>query len=215
MNINPLAGTETTIITALFVDIGGVLLSKGWGRGSRKMAAEKFGVNQEELEKRHKVAVGLYESGKLTLDEYLELVVFHERRTFTPDQFHQFMLAQSSPYPEMIALVRRLKARYGLKVVAVSNEGHGLNEYRIQTFKLDSLIDSFISSCFVHQRKPEKGIFRIALETAHVTPNQAVYLDDTPMFVEIANRLGIHGILHADPESTRAKLALFGLEDTE
>ncbi len=59
------------------------------------------------------------------------------------------MFAQSKPYPEMIALVAQLKARHGLKVAVVSNEGRELNAYRIRKFKLNGFVDSFISSCFV------------------------------------------------------------------
>lgn len=202
-------------IKTLFVDIGGVLLTNGWGHLSRKLAAETFGLDLEDLDKRHKVTVGIFESGKLTMDEYLNLVVFHEKRRFTLSRFRKFMFAQSKPYPEMIELVRRLKAQYGLQIVVVSNEGHGLNEYRIRTFKLDEIADSFISSCFIHLRKPDAGIFRAALEIAQVKPEQVIYIEDTPMFVEIAKGLGINGILHTDYKSTRAELAAFGLEVAE
>jgi putative hydrolase of the HAD superfamily len=115
----------------------------------------------------------------------------------------------------MIELVRWLKARYGLKIIVVSNEGHGLNEYRIRYFKLNEFVDSFISSCFVHVRKPDADIFRIALDIAQVPARQVVYIENTPMFVEIAEGLGIRSILHTDYKSTRVKLASFGLQDDE
>jgi putative hydrolase of the HAD superfamily len=112
----------------------------------------------------------------------------------------------------MLELIRRLKARYGLKIVVVSNEGHGLNEYRIRKFKLDEFVDSFISSCFVHLRKPDVDIFSAALDTAHVPADQVIYIENTPIFVEVAENLGIRGILHTDYNSTCAKLASFGLK---
>ncbi len=203
---------KNDLFKTLFVDIGGVMLTNGWGHLSRKLAAQAFGLNLEELNKRHKVTVGIYESGKLTMEEYLKLVVFHEQRQFSLAQFQEFMFAQSKPYPEMIELVHRLKAQYGLKIVVVSNEGHGLNEYRIRKFKLDEIADSFISSCFMHLRNPDANIFRAALETTQVPANQVIYIEDTPMFVEIAEGLGIKSILHKDYKSTHAKLASFGLD---
>jgi len=202
-------------ITCLFLDIGGVLLTDGWSHMSSKLAAKSFGLNLEELNKRHSEALGTYELGKLSIEEYLSLVVFYEKRPFTPAKFRKFMFAQSKPYPKMIALSRRLKAQYGLKIVVVSNEGHGLNEYRIRTFKLDEFVDSFISSCFVHLRKPDADIFRVALNTAQVPANQVIYIENTPMFVEVAESLGIRSILHADYKSTCAKLASFGLRNNE
>jgi putative hydrolase of the HAD superfamily len=198
-------------IKALFLDIGGVLLTDGWSHISSKLVAKAFGLNLEELNKRHKDALDTYELGKLTIEEYLDLVVFYKKRPFTMAQFLKFMFAQSKPYPKMIELVRRLKARYGLKIIVVSNEGHGLNEYRIRKFKLDEFVDSFISSCFVHLRKPDADIFRAALDTAQVPADQVIYIENTPMFVEVAEGLGIRSILHKDYKSTRAKLVSFGL----
>jgi putative hydrolase of the HAD superfamily len=200
-------------ITALFLDIGGVLLTDGWSHGTSKLAAKEFGLNFEELNKRHSEALDTYELGKLTIEEYLSLVVFYEKRPFTPAQFRKFIFAQSKPYPRMIELVRRLKARYGLKIAVVSNEGRGLNEYRIRKFKLDEFADSFISSCYVQLRKPDADIFRVALDTAQVPANQVIYIDNTPMFVEVAEGLGIRSILHTDYRSTCAKLASLGLQN--
>ena len=202
-------------ITALFLDIGGVLLTDCWSHKASKLAAKEFGLNFEELNKRHSEALDTYELGKLTIEEYLSLVVFYEKRSFTPAQFRKFMFAKSKPYPKMIELVRRLKARYGFKIVAVSNEGRGLNEYRIRKFKLDEFVGSFISSCFVQLRKPDADIFRVALNAAQVSANQVIYIENTTMFVEVAESLGIRSILHTDYTSTCAKLFSFGLEILE
>jgi len=202
-------------IICMFLDIGGVLLTDGWSRGASKMAAEMFNLDLEELKKRHTEALNTYEIGKFTLEEFLDRTVFYEKRSFTPAQFRKFMFARSKPYPKMIDLVRRLKARYRLKIVVVSNEGRELNEYRIHKFKLDEFVDFFISSCFVRLRKPDAEIFRVALDTVRVPANQVVYIENTSMFVQIAESLGIRSILHTDYKSTCAKLASFGLESDE
>ena len=202
-------------ITTLFLDIGGVLLTDGWSHGAGKLAAKAFGLSPEELQYRHNEALGTYELGKLTLPEYLDQVVFYEKRSFTPAQFRKFMFAQSKPYPEMIGLVRRLKARYGLKIVVVSNEGQELNAHRIRQFKLDGFVDAFISSCFVRLRKPDADIFKLALDIAQTPARQIIYVENTAMFVQIAEGLGIRSILHTDYKSTCAKLAAFGLQNGE
>ncbi|HUS73168.1 MAG TPA: HAD family phosphatase [Sedimentisphaerales bacterium] len=206
---------KSSPITALLLDIGGVLLSDGWGHVSRKLAAKAFDLNPEEMESRHNQAFDTYELGKLTIEEYLSRVVFYEERPFTPAQFRKFMFAQSKPYPKMIELVRELKARHGLKVAVVSNEARELNSYRIRKFKLDAFVDLFISSCFVHLRKPDADIFRVALDIAQVPANQVVYIENLLMFVHVAEGLGIRGICHTDYTSTCAKLASFELEVAE
>jgi len=177
-------------ITALFLDIGGVLLTDGWDHHARKRAATHFKLGLTELEDRHHLTFDTYEEGKLTLEEYLDRVVFHQKRPFTRAQFRRFMFAQSKPYPEMIELIRKLKAKYGLKIVVVSNEARELNAFRISKFKLAGFVDSFISSSFVHVRKPDADIFRFALDIAQATAGQVVYIEDTPMFVQIAEGFG-------------------------
>ena len=125
------------------------------------------------------------------------------------------MFAQSKPSPEMMDMITRLKVRHGLKIVAVSNEARELNAHRIETFKLGALVDFFISSCFVHIRKPDADIFRLALDIAMAPARHVLYIDNTAMFVRIAQGLGIRGILHTDYKSTCAKLAAFGLQSGE
>jgi len=202
-------------ITCLFLDIGGVLLTDGWDHHARKRAATHFKLELAEMEDRHHLTFDTYEEGKLTLEEYLGRVVFYQKRSFTRAQFRRFMFAQSKPYPQMIELVRKLKAKYGLKIAVVSNEGRELNAYRIRKFKLDGFVDAFISSCFVHVRKPDADIFRLALDIAQVPARQVVYIENTPMFVQVAEGLGIRSILHTDYQSTCAKLASLELQNDE
>jgi len=204
-----------TPITALFLDIGGVLLNNGWDRHARRRVAKHFKLEWAEMEERHRLTFETHEEGKLTFEEYLDRVVFYQERPFTRAEFRRSMCAQSKPYPEMIALIAQLKIRYGLKVAAVSNEAREVNAYRIRKFKLDGFVDSFISSCFVHVRKPDADIFRLALDIAQAPARQVLYIENTPMFVEVAEGLGIRSILHTDYRSTCAKLASLGFENQE
>lgn len=199
--------------TCLFVDIGGVLLTNGWDRRSRRRAAAHFRLDLADFEERHRTVVATCEEGRMTLSEYLGLVVFHQKRPFTRAAFRRFMFAESQPYPDMLALVARLKATYGLKVVAVSNEARELNAHRIRTFGLDRLVDTFVSSCFVQRRKPDAAIFRLALDLASTPPGQVIYLENTALFVDIATGLGIRSVLHRDVAATRTALAAVGLPD--
>ncbi len=198
-------------ITTLFLDIGGVLLTNGWDRLARRQAAETFHLDAADVEERHHLTYDTYEEGKLSLEDYLQRVVFCQPRSFTKDDFKSYMLSHSQPIPEMIDLVRSLKHRYHLKTLAVSNEGREINAYRIHTFGLDQLIDTFVSSCFVHFRKPDPDMYHIALDISQSAPEQVAYLDDRPLFVEVASSLGIHGILHINIQSTRSQLGELGL----
>jgi putative hydrolase of the HAD superfamily len=203
---------KTVPITCLFLDVGGVLLTNGWDHHARKRAAKHFKLDWAEMQERHELNFEIQEEDKITFQEYLDRVVFWKKRPFTRAEFRQFMFAQSKPFSEMIELVRHLKAKYKLKIFVVSNEAREVNAYRIRQFKLDGFVDAFISSCFVHLRKPDADIFRLALDIAQVPAGQIVYIENTPLFVQVAESLGIRSILHTDCKSTAAKLAAFGLQ---
>ena len=161
---------------------------------------------------RHRLMFETYEQGKLSIDDYLDQLVFYKKRKFTRAEFRSFMFAQSKPYPKMIDFIARIKRRYALKVLVVSNEAREVNAYRIKKFELGKIADFFISSCFVHLRKPDKDIFRLALDFSQISASEVVYIDNTPMFVRVAESLGIPSILHKDYKTTVDKLASFGLE---
>jgi len=195
----------------VFLDIVGVVLTDGCYHLARRRAATHFRLDWAETEARHHLAWDTHQAGKLTLDEYLDRVVFCQRRSFSRAQFRRFMFAQSRPHAGMLNLIARLKARHRLKVVVVSNEGRELNAYRIGKFKLTAFVDAFVSSCFVHVLKPDVDIFRLALDVAQASARRVVFIDDTAMFVQIAESLGMRGIHHTGYRATCAKLASFGL----
>ncbi len=202
-------------ITTLVLDIGGVLLTNSWDQKTRKLAAEKFRLDYGEMNERHHLTFDTFEEGKLSLDDYLDRVVFYQERSFSRQEFLAFVYGQFNPFPEMIDLVRGLKSRYNLQVAAVSNEGREFTLYRVEQFKLREFIDFFISSCFVHFRKPDQDVYRMALDIAQVRPEQVAYIDDRAMFVEVAKKMGIEGIFHKDYESTRKALEGLGLSAAE
>ena len=198
-------------ITTLFLDIGGVLLSNGWGYEFRQRAVEHFHLDADEMEDRHSLMFVTYEEGRITLDEYLDRVVFWQKRDFTSSQFKDFMFSLTTPDLEMIAFIKKIKWQYGLKIIAVSNEARELNAYRINTFKLNEIFDFFVSSCYVHLRKPDAAIFRLAIDGAHVRVDEIVFIDDVQMFVDVAKDIGITSIHHTDYLSTVKALAKLGL----
>jgi putative hydrolase of the HAD superfamily len=204
---------DSVRVTTLFLDIGGVMLSNGWGHVSRRSAADVFNLDFDEMDERHHLIQTTYEEGKITLSEYLKRVVFYRKRSFTIAQFRDFMFSQSTPNIDMIEYIRQLKDKYNLKIAVVNNEGRELNEHRIMKFKLNQFVDFFISSCFVHFRKPDADIFRIALDIAQVPVQHVVYIEDMQMFVDVARDLGIRSIHHKNYLSTVEELALMGLKD--
>lgn len=188
----------------LFCDIGGVLLTNGWGHKSRMAAASKFGFDYEEMNMHHNFIFNVYEMGKITLDEYLDQVVFNQPRIFSRKTFKEFMFAQSAQLPDMLPWMIDWKRRHPkLKVISINNEARELNQYRIKKFRLHDFFDAFVSSCEVEMRKPDPEIFRLALGIAQESPEYCLYLDDHAMLAEAASKIGISGFHHQQFELTK------------
>jgi len=191
-------------IRILFSDIGGVLLTNGWGHESRMAAAKKFNIDYEEMDLLHDFIFNVWEMGKISLDDYLDTVVFKEPRDFPREEFKEFMYAQSVQLPHTLPWMIDWKNHHeNIKVISINNEPRELNEYRINKFMLHDFFDAFVSSCEVAMRKPDPGIFLLALGIAQVKPDECIYFDDRVMLVEAARKVGIRAYAHKDLESTK------------
>ena len=193
-------------ISTIFFDIGGVLLSNAWGHQSRQDAAAKFGINYSEMDVLHDFIFNVYEIGKITLDDYLDTVVFNHPRDFTKEDFKAFMFAQSVELPNMLQWLKEWKPNCGFRIISINNESQELNDYRIKKFGLHQSFDAFVSSCNVGMRKPDPGIFHLAMGIAQVQPHECVYFDDRLMLVQAAQRVGIRSFHHENFESTKQVL---------
>ena len=200
---------DVSKIRVVFMDIGGVLLTNGWGHESRQKAAKVFGFDYDEMNILHNFIYNVFEIGSISLDDYLDTVVFHRPRDFTKNDFKQFMMAESVELPEMLSWLIAWKKKIELPVFAINNESRELNDYRIETFNLRQLFDGFFSSCYVGVRKPNPKIFKNALEITQVLPQECIYFDDMPMLVNAAKKLGINSIQHQKFEDTKHLLENF------
>lgn len=199
-------------IKVLLFDVGGVLLSNGWDRRSRRKAGEHFGLDWAEVRERHDPIAADFETGRLTLEDYLERTVFYLERGFTPGEFFEFMKAQSKPYPDSLALVAELAESERHLLAILNNESRELNDYRIDTFGLRDYFSLFLSSCYLRVRKPEPEIFNLALDIVQTPPDQCVFIDDRPLNVECAELVGINSILFQDATQLRTALADLGVD---
>jgi putative hydrolase of the HAD superfamily len=198
-------------ITALFWDVGGVLLSNAWDRSQRARALAEFHLDETEFQDRHEMVVSSFERGKITLDEYLERTVFYRPRNFTRDAFRQFMYSLSQPNAEVLQFARQLSESCRYLMATINNESSELNQYRIQTFGLRQLFSLFVSSCFVGYRKPEVGIYRLALEMTQRAPEECCFIDDRPLNLESAARLGMKTIAMENAAQLQQELGKLGV----
>jgi putative hydrolase of the HAD superfamily len=199
-------------ITTLFWDIGGVILTNGWDRGSRLEAAATFKFDYEEFQERHDLSFPAFDSGQITLNEYLDRTLFYRARSFSREEFTAFMFAQSKEYPDTRAVLSEAARTGKYFIGSINNEPLELNQYRIEAFHLRREFAVFFSSCYVRSRKPEETIFRIALEVTQRPPEQCVFIDDRPINLESPRRLGMSVIQHQTAGQLRSELRNLGVE---
>jgi putative hydrolase of the HAD superfamily len=181
-------------VTAVFLDMGGVILSNGWDRNARREAAVKFHLDWEDFEDRHELMLHAFETGEIGLDEYLNRTVFYRERPFTKEQFIEFIHAQSQPIPETLAVLKRLATTESCLIGALNNESRDLNEFRIKHFMLREYFDVFLSSCYLGVRKPDEAIYRLALSITQRVPKECIFVDDRELNLECAREMGMHTI---------------------
>ena len=181
-------------IRAIFWDVGGVLLTNAWDHNERAEALNRFHLDPGEFQKRHEPLVSAFETGKINLDEYLDRTIFYQERPFTREQFRQFMFSLTKPFPEVLSFAKSLTDSSKYRMATINNESRELNQFRIEKFALRDIFHLFFSSCFVALRKPDVAIYRLALETTQILPDQCCFIDDRAENLENPAKLGMHTI---------------------
>jgi putative hydrolase of the HAD superfamily len=198
-------------VRAIFWDVGGVLLSNGWDRAQRRRALQHFHLDELDFEDRHEMLVSSFERGKITFQDYLQRTVFYRPRPFSPQDFTDFMYSLSQPLDDRLELARALAGSCKYLMSTLNNESADLNHYRIEKYALGDIFDVFVSSCYVGLRKPEEGIYRLALEITQRPPEECCFVDDRPLNVEAAARLGMHAIRVENTQQLRAEFEKLGV----
>lgn len=193
-------------IRAIFWDVGGVLLTNAWDHTQRAQVLNRFQLDEEEFHDRHEMVVSSFERGKITLDEYLDRTVFYRPRSFTREAFIEHMYSLSQPYLDVLQFAQSLTDSGRYLMGTINNESRELNYHRMEKFGLRNIFRLFISSCFVGLRKPEDGIYRLALETTQIPPEECCFIDDRALNLECAAKLGMHTIEMDSLEKLRMDL---------
>lgn len=199
-------------ITTMFWDIGGVILTNGWGRSSREEAAKVFQLDWEEFQDRHDLSFPALDAGHITLNEYLDRTLFYQPRSFTREEITAYIFAQSKEFPETRAVLDEVTRTEKYFIGSINNEPLEINQYRIEAFDLRRNFEVFFSSCYVRARKPDETIFRIALEVSQRSPQRCIFIDDRPLNLEVPRRLGMNVIHYQDANRLRCDLRKYHVE---
>lgn len=198
-------------IDLVLFDIGGVLGSNGWDREQRERAIDHFGLDGDDFQYRHEETVGDLESGRITLDEYLEVTVFCANRSFSPERFKAFMLDQSEAWTDSIAIAGEVASAGHARLATLNNEGEELNTFRIRRFGLRAIFPTFFSSCWLGVRKPTHRIYERVLGMTQADPSRTLFIDDRMQNLTPAAALGMQVVHFRDASQLRSDLRSFDL----
>jgi len=198
-------------ISALFWDLGGVVLTNAWDRSSRIKAVEKFHLDRDDFEDRHELLLNAFETGQVTLEDYLNRVIFYRQRPFTREDFKEFMYGESQALADTPAILRQIVSLDQFLLAALNNESLELNEYRIQKFHLRDYFQVFMSSCYLGVRKPDEAIYRQVLHITQRRPEECIFIDDRSLNLECARELGMNTIQFKSPAQLIEDLARSGV----
>jgi putative hydrolase of the HAD superfamily len=201
-------------ISAIFWDVGGVLLTNAWDRVERRRALDKFKLDEVEFHDRHEMVVSSLERGKISFDEYLDRTIFYRPRPFTKEEFRQYIFFLSQAQQEVLDFARALAKSRKYLMGTINNESAELNLYRINTFGLRDIFTLFVSSCFVGLRKPEAGIYKLAIEITQKPPQECCFIDDRALNLECAKLLGMQAIEMQNANQLRQELAKLGVSES-
>jgi putative hydrolase of the HAD superfamily len=198
-------------ISHIFFDVGGVLGTAGWDSEQRSAAVERFDIGAVDFEQRHQEAVGMFEEGRMTLDEYLDVTVFHESRLFTRQEFKAFMRSRSDPFPRTIAVAQELARAKRYQLMTINNESAELNVHRVRQFGLVDIFTAFFSSCWLGVTKPSRRIYELALAMSQAPPERSVFVDDREQNLPPARALGMHTFRYSGADQLVTDLAALGV----
>ena len=197
---------------AILFDVGGVLLTNGWDHGERVLLAAQFHLDRAELEAHHEKAFEPWERGELTLEEYLDAVVFYKPRDFSRDDFFAAICAQSKPLPDgATCILKELAASDKYVVGALNNEARETHEFRMDKFGLRDYLKFTFTSCYMGLRKPDPNIYRRALGILGKSAERSVFIDDRLENVAAAAAVGMKAIRYTGCDALRRDLESLGV----
>jgi putative hydrolase of the HAD superfamily len=196
----------------ILFDVGGVLLTNGWDRGERVAAIAHFGLNDAEFERLHAPAYDAWERGSIDVGSYLDQTVFTEPRTFTQEEFYQFLLTFSKKLPDgALGILSELAASGKYLLGALNNEAREPNDFRFEHFGLSRYLAFRFSSCYLGLRKPEPEIFLRALDLLNRDADEVIFIDDRNENIVSASKVGMDAIQFLGAENLRTELKKRGI----
>lgn len=194
------------MIQAVIWDLGGVLLRTN-DYASRDELASRHGMTREDLERLvfgeesgHQAQLGLidvnqhWENVRHKLGLPAEELEAFRKSFWRGDQIDD----------ELVAFIRRLKQDY--RSGLLSNAFSNLRQVLHESWKIADIFDVIVISAEEGLVKPDARIYQLALDRLGVSPRNSIFIDDLPLNVAGARKLGMQAIQFQSTEQARSEV---------
>ncbi|HBV02145.1 MAG: hypothetical protein UV78_C0021G0021 [Parcubacteria group bacterium GW2011_GWA2_43_17] len=182
---------------AIFFDNGGVLCQEGYTLGVQNYEKE-FNIPKGEFYKIVHDHQGWedFTLGLITQAEYLAMCQKRAREYFfNARRFIELINEATVPNIELINYIKQdLAPHYNIGII--SNNSKEVFESLMKKVNLDESVKYKIVSCYIHERKPDKKMFQIALAQAGIQGEESIYVDDRPDRIDGAKESGMRIIIY-------------------
>jgi FMN phosphatase YigB (HAD superfamily) len=205
-------------IKNIIFDFGNVLFDLDLER-TTQVLQELLGKQYEQARQQllqHRV-FELYETGGLSTGEFVDALRFSVQPPLSETQVINAWNAIFIKMPRSrFDMLLRLRARYKVFLLSNINDLHASwidsymeREHQIQDFQ-QRYFDGVYYSHLIRLRKPNRDIYEYILADAELLPEECVFFDDLDANIQMANTLGIQGVLHPVGTDIEARVAAMG-----
>ncbi|MCG2718872.1 MAG: HAD family phosphatase [Nanoarchaeota archaeon] len=192
------------MIKAVIFDWGGVLIDLP-ANGILSYCSNELKVRKKDLNDSLSNHLDDFQKGKIK-EKTLWDKVCKELNVQKPKNISLWYEAFESAYlpkKDMFLLTSKLKDNYYKTGLLSNTEMPALDYFKKQNY---DMFDVEVFSCEEGIAKPERRIYDIMLSRLYVSPQEAVFIDDRPLFIDGARKLGMNTILFSSPYQVKKEL---------
>lgn len=192
------------MIKAFLFDLGGVLFTNGTQKFISYISSQ-YSLNEDNVEEIIDGNIGSqYREAKISRDEFWKHVKEKLNLKESFDELEKEWINRYKLIPETKEIISKLATNY--KVYYLSDNVKERVDKLDERFHFLSLFRDGIFSHKVGVRKPDLKIYQYALEKTQTLPQETVFIDDKPIMLEPAKKLGMATILFDTPDKLKQEL---------
>ncbi len=135
-------------------------------------------------------AARAFEKGEISAPQFADEILNEMKLPISPEELlTYFTFWPKGLFPGTKALIGRILPHYSLAIFSNTNELHWP---RLMTeMELEGRFDYYFASFQIKMSKPAPAAFRYVIKALSCDPSEILFLDDSPLNVDAARRIGM------------------------